>query len=1524
MRPGFFIDRPVFSTVLSVLIVIVGIIGLVMLPVDQYPQITPPVVKISASYPGASALTVSQAVATPIEQELNGSPGMIYMQSSCSNSGNLNITVTFDVSSDPDLAAVEIQNRVKLAESRLPAEVIQNGISVEKQSPSQLMTLTLMSDDPKFDEIYLSNFATINVLDIIRRVPGVGRVSNVGSRYYGMQIWVYPDRLANMGLTVQDLQNALKDQNRESAAGVLGQQPIIDVDVTLPITAPGRLSTAEEFENIVVRANPDGSIVRMRDVARVSLEASSYNTESGINGKNAAILSIYMLPGANALEVAEEVKSAMKEISKNFPEGLEYNFPFDMTEYISQSIHEVYKTLFEALFLVILVVFLSLQNWRAALIPTIAVPISLIGTFGFMLVFGFSLNMLTLLGLILAIGIVVDDAIVVVENVERIMEEEHLSPREATHKAMHELTGALIATSMVLAAVFVPVSFLGGITGQLYRQFSVTIAVSVILSTVVALTLSPAMCAIILRPNKGRKNIVFRKINYWLLVGNKRYTKILQKVMACPRRVFAGFGMVLVAIFVLNKVLPTSFIPEEDQGYFEVELEMPEGSTLERMRTVTNRAIDFLMTQPAVAYVQNVTGSSNRVGTNQSRARLTVILKPWEERKSGGMTVEDVMEAARNEFYYYPEIKAYVTRPPVIPGLGESGGLEMQLEARGDASWENLISATDTFLYYAGLAPELTGVSSALQAEIPQLYFDVNRDRAKILGIPLSDIFATMKAYLGSVYVNDFNMFNRIYRVYIQAEAPYRARQDNIGLFFVRAKDGAMVPLTALGTTQYTTGPGTIKRFNMFSTASINAVAAAGYSTGEAMAAMERIAKDHLPDNIGIEWSGLSYQEKKAGGQTGFVLALVFLFVFLFLAAQYESWIVPIAVLLSLPVAALGAYLGIWATGLENDIYFQIGLVTLIGLAAKNAILIVEFAKVQVDNGVDAVHAAIHAAQMRFRPILMTSLAFVLGMLPMVLASGPGSASRHSIGTGVFFGMIVAITVGIVLVPFFFVFVNNLKHKVNIKEQLSRLPLDKLPLDKIPLERIKQEGSRLGKFLNKKSTTILLVPLFLFSISSCKLGQKYSRPDLNLPETISPEVASADSISAADISWETLYTDTVLQNLIHHALENNKDMKIAVAKVKEMIAEKRISFAKMFPEANLILRGESERSNYGGNDFDPGVEYWAKIGISWELDLWGKLRWANDAGIAAYLQSVEGQRALQMSLVAEVAAAYYELCALDQELMIVRRTLAARREGVRLAKLRFDGGLTSETAYSQAQVELARTETLLPSIENEIQQKESDLSFLLGDYSGLIPRGKPFQAQHLPDSLPVGLPSTLLERRPDIRQAEQSLRQVNAEVGIAYTSMFPTLTFSVQGGFENDELTNFLKSPYWYPLGSLVQPLFAMGKNKARLKAARARYEQEVYSYQKTVLTAFKEVNDAIVTIRKAKEVRQSYEKLLSAADTYLNLAQLQYINGVTSYMDVLDAQRGLLEAQLNLNSATLDELLSVVYLYKALGGGYN
>ncbi|WP_075601722.1 efflux RND transporter permease subunit [Saccharicrinis aurantiacus] len=1025
MKPGFFIDRPVFSMVISILIVLVGVIAISVLPVDQYPQITPPLVKVKASYAGANSTTVSEAIATPIEQELNGTPGMLYMESNSSNSGSLSLDITFEVGTDPAIAAVEVQNRVKLAESRLPAEVVQNGISVERQAAGQLLTISITSNDPKFDEIYLSNFATLNILDIVRRVPGVGRVSNVGSRYYSMRIWVYPDKLASYGLTVSDLSSAIKDQNRESAAGELGLQPNNSIDISMPISTPGRLTTPEEFENIVLRASEDGSIVRLRDVATINLEASSYNQESGFNNENAAILAIYLLPGANALEVADRVKAEMEEISKNFPEGIEYDVPYDMTDYIISSIKEVYITLLEALFLVVLVVFLSLQNWRATLIPIIAVPISLIGTFGVMLALGFSINLLTLLGLILAIGIVVDDAIVVVENVERLMLEKKLSAREATHEAMKELSGALIATSLVLAAVFIPVSFLGGISGELYKQFSVTIVVSVLLSTVVALTLSPALCAIILKPASGQTNWLFKRINKVLETGNNKYLGYISASVAKPKRIFVAFGLVIVFIFVAIQLVPESFIPEEDQGQFTVEIDLPEGAALQRTVEVTERAVAYILKHPAVKAVENITGNSPRLGTSQSRAKLTVLLNDWSEREEDELKLNAVIDNIREELYRYPEARIFISKPPLIPGLGTSGGFEMQLQARAGATWENLVAANDTLLYYASHSKELQGVSSNLQADVPQVNFDVNREAALFLGIPLSDIFSTMKAYLGSLYVNDFNMFNRIYKVNLQADENYRLTKENLNMFFVKTNNGSMVPVTAVGTLGFSAGPGSIKRFNMFSTAVIRGESGSGYSSGQAMNKLEEIVRTKLPSNIGYEWSGISFQEKQAGGQIGIIMSLVLIFVFLFLAAQYESWLIPISVILSIPIAVLGAFLGIWVVGLDNDIYFQIGMVTLIGLSAKNAILIVEVAKQEMEKGVELVESAITAAKLRFRPIVMTSLAFVLGMLPLVFASGPGSASRHSIGTGVFFGMLASITFGIILVPFFFVMINK-------------------------------------------------------------------------------------------------------------------------------------------------------------------------------------------------------------------------------------------------------------------------------------------------------------------------------------------------------------------------------------------------------------------------------------------------------------------------------------------------------------------
>lgn len=1034
MFSKFFIDRPIFATVLALLIVVAGLVTLGILPIAQYPDITPPTVQVSAVYPGANAQTVAQTVGIPIEQQVNGVDGMLYMSSNSSSSGAYSLTITFAVGTDIDMATVQVQNRVSVAQSSLPTPVVVQGVTVQKQSSNIVMFLTMTSDSKDYDGLYLSNYAKLNLVDQLTRVPGVGAVNVMGAGDYSMRIWLDPAAMRIRYLSPADVYQAIQSQNVEVSAGNVGQPIGTDNKnaYQYSLTVKGRLTSPEEFGNIILRTETGGKILRLRDVAHIDLGSASYSVVSQLDGKPTAAIAIYQQPGSNSLDVSKGVKAKMQELSQNFPAGIQYNVTLDTTDVIHASIDEVMVTFLETTLLVVLVIFLFLQNWRAVVIPCITIPVSLIGTLAVMSLFGFSINTLTLFGLILAVAIVVDDAIVVVENVEHLMETEKLSPYEATKKAMNGLASALIATSLVLCAVFVPVSFLSGITGQLYRQFTITIAVSVLLSTVVALTLSPVMCSLILKPDSGKKkNIVFRKINEWLNLGNHKYVAVINRVIRNPRRLMSAFGLVLVAIFIIHRLVPTSFLPVEDQGYFKIELELPEGATLERTRVVTDRAVQYLEKNPYVAYVQNVTGSSPRVGSNQARSELTVILKPWEERK--GISIDKIMENVEKDLKEYPECKVYLSTPPVIPGLGTSGGFEMQLEARGEATFDNLVQAADTLMYYAQKHKELTGLSSSLQSEIPQLYFDVDRDKVKMLGVPLADVFSTMKAYTGSVYVNDFNMFNRIYKVYIQAEAPYREHKDNINLFFVKAKDGVMVPLTSLGNASYTTGPGSIKRFNMFTTAVIRGSAAQGYSSGQAMEIMEQIARNHLPDNIGLEWSGLSYQEKKAGGQTGLVLTLVFLFVFLFLAAQYESWTVPIAVLLSLPVAALGAYLGVVICGLENDIYFQIGLVMLVGLAAKNAILIVEFAKVQVDKGGDLIQSAIHAAQLRFRPILMTSLAFVLGMLPMVLASGPGSASRQAIGTGVFFGMIFAIVFGIVLVPFFFVLVYKTKAKVQHK-----------------------------------------------------------------------------------------------------------------------------------------------------------------------------------------------------------------------------------------------------------------------------------------------------------------------------------------------------------------------------------------------------------------------------------------------------------------------------------------------------------
>lgn len=1034
MIAQFFIKRPVFAAVISIVITLIGLISLFTLPIDQYPYISPPAVKVSTSFPGATANTAAQSVAMPVEQELNGVPGMLYMRSSSSKTGSVNITVTFEVGTDQDLAAVNVQNNAKQADAQLPTDVMQEGVTVDKEASIELLKLALTSDETKYDDVYLSNFMSINVADAIRRIPGVGRTRNTGARSYSMRIWLRPDRMAAHGLTTNDVKAAIQEQNTEAAAGTLGAQPN-DVAMAYPITTQGRLTSAEEFGNIIVRANSNGSMIRLRDIARTELGASAYLLESKLDGKDAAILQVYLLPGANALDVAAEVKRTMAQLAKGFPKGLDWHVWFDSSTFIKAAINEVLVTLVEALLLVILVVFLFLQNWRTTLIPALAVPVSIVGTFAAMAMLGFSLNTVNLLALVLAIGIVVDDAIVVVENVERLMKEEGLSAPVATAKAMKELTGALVATSLVLAAVFVPVSFLAGITGIMYREFALSITVAVLISTIVALTLSPALCALLLKPNEQPPRLLkalFKRLNHCIDIGANKYTRCVITTLQSSKRAFVAFSLILIASVIMFKYLPASFMPQEDQGRFFVDMELADGSSVNRSKHIVDRASSVIQQHPAVAYTFSLAGESKRSGGNEGAGTLEVILKDWDERAADNYTVGRVMADISPLLQDFVEVSVRVYEPPAIAGLGKGSGVEMELQDRTGTNSEALSALADQLIDRVQKHKAVAEISTDLKPEIPLLQLQVDRAQAKALGVPLNDIYGTMNLFTGSSSVNDFNLFGRVYKVKMQAEADFRDRTDALNNYYVRSAAGAMVPLKVVSDLEYTTGPASVTRYNMFTSASISATPAPGYASGDVVKVIQQEADTLLPQGFGYEWTGVTFQEIRSAGQTGIAMSLALVFVFLFLAALYESWTIPLAVLLIAPVAMLGALAGMWLRGMENNLFFQIAFIALIGLSAKNSILIVEFCRQLYQEGMRPFDAAVKAAQLRFRPIMMTAISFILGVLPLVLSSGPGAVARQTMSTPILGGMLLATSIGIILVPLFFVTV------VNFSESLQR------------------------------------------------------------------------------------------------------------------------------------------------------------------------------------------------------------------------------------------------------------------------------------------------------------------------------------------------------------------------------------------------------------------------------------------------------------------------------------------------------
>jgi len=1025
----FFIRRPVLAAVISIAITLLGIFSIGLLPVSRYPQITPPAVQVTAVYPGATAQDVADAVAGPIEEQLSGLQGLLYYSSANASDGSMGLSIYFDVDRSQDLAQVDVQNAVQVATPQLPDAVRQNGLVILKANSDILAVVGLTSKDPRYDAAYLTNYLKLYVEDELKRVPGVGNAQTFGGLQFSMLLQLDPDKMAQLGVTVNDVANAVREQNATNPVGRIGREPSpAGTQLTIPVTTEGRLTTPAQFDSIIVRSKSDGSVVRVGDIGRSRLGSQSNDFAARLNGHPTAFDLIYLRPGANALAVRDAVEKRMDELQASFPPGITYSIPFDTTPFVTASISEVVKTLVEAMILVSFVVFLFLQSWRATLIPMLAVPVSVIGTFLGLRLLGMSINVLTLFALVLAIGIVVDDAIVVIENVERIMASEGVSARVAADRGIQQVAGALVAIVLSLVAVFVPVAFTGGVTGELFKQFAITIVIAVVLSGIVALTLTPALCAWLLKEsNEAHATGFFGKFNAWFKKLTGDYAGAVDRVLGRPKAWLGAFAVIILLVGLLWTRVQTAFVPTEDKGYFAVAVQLPDAASLQRTQDVVKRVEGYLQAEPAVRNVVALVGFDILSRASQSNSAVIFVnVKPWEERGAKD-AIDAIIGRINGRLFMMPDAQAFAFNLPEIFGLGTTAGVETNLQARGGQSVQQFAGQVQAFVAAANQLPAAAGVQANFRANVPQIYVDVDRAAAKARGVQLSDLYGTLQAMLSTLYINDFNIYGKTYRVQIEAQAPYRQTPADIGRLYVRAADDSMIPISALARVEFKSGPTLISRFNGFTSALITAAPKPGHSSGELMQQLDALISSQFgAQGLGLAYSGQSFQERASSGQSGLVFGLGLILVFLVLAAQYESWSLPFAVLLGVPFGVLGAYLGIWLRGQASDIYVQVGLLTVVGLAAKNAILIVEFANELRDHGHSVVSAAVEAARERFRPILMTSLAFIFGVSPLVVASGAGAISRHSIGTTVFAGMLIATTIGIFFIPLFFRLIRGL------------------------------------------------------------------------------------------------------------------------------------------------------------------------------------------------------------------------------------------------------------------------------------------------------------------------------------------------------------------------------------------------------------------------------------------------------------------------------------------------------------------
>lgn len=1530
----FFIKRPIFAGVLSVLILVVGAIALWKLPISEYPEVVPPSVVVRASYPGANPKTIAETVAAPLEQAINGVENSLYMYSQAASDGVMTLTVTFKLGTDVDKAQVQVQNRVAQSLPKLPEEVRRIGVTTTKQSPDLTMVAHLYSPGGRYDEVYLRNYATLQVKDVLARIPGVGTVEIFGAGEYAMRVWLDPNQVAARGLTAGDVVQAIREQNVQVAAGAVGQQPIgRAVDSELQINTKGRLISEEEFGEIIVKTGPNGEKTLLKDLARVELGAAGYSLRSLLDNQTAVALPIFQSPGANAIQLSDDVRRTLAELRKNFPEGIDFSVVYDPTVFVRKSIRAVVTTLLEAIILVVIVVILFLQTWRASIIPLAAVPVSLVGTFAAMHALGFSINALSLFGLVLAIGIVVDDAIVVVENVERNIAL-GLSPFEATKRAMNEVTGPIIATALVLCAVFIPTAFISGLTGQFYKQFAITIAISTLISAFNSLTLSPALSAILLRAHdappdrptrilNGLLGWIFRPFNRLFHKAGLLYaTGVTQVIRKTALSLVLYAGLVGLTGWAFQHV-PTGFVPIQDKQYIVAFAQLPDASSLDRTETVIRQMSDIALKHPGVEHAVAFPGLSiNGFAVTPNAGAVFITLKPFEERHTPDLSGVAIAGALNEKFGAIKEAFVMCVPPPPVNGLGMLGGFKMFVQDRADVGFDALFQNTQALIGKSYQTPGLAGVFSTFTINVPQIDAEVDRVKAKVQGVPLQNLFETMQVNLGSLYVNDFNRFGRTFQVIVQADARFRERAEDIARLKTRNAKGQMVPLAALVKVSEAYGPDRVMRYNGFPAAEINGGPAPGFSSGQAEALMAGLADANLPKGLSYEWTELTYQRILAGNTAGYIYPLCLLLVFLVLAAQYESLRLPIAIILIVPLCLLFALTGVWISSGDNNVFTQIGLIVLVGLACKNAILIVEFAKHKQDEGMAPIPAAIEAAQLRLRPILMTSIAFIAGVYPLVTSTGAGAEMRRAMGVAVFAGMIGVTLFGLFLTPVFYTFLMRLGR--SSRKQPTTTPSSIDPT----LGKPGLAGGATGVILS-----ILLAAGLPSSAALLTVGPNYARPTNNLPATFENEPLGewkegrpADMIPRGN--WWRLFEDQELNQLQDRALAGNQDLKAAIARVEQARAASRISKSAFFPD--LSLDPSYARTRYSPNaglafPLDQAGNIRVPLDLNYELDLWGRVRRSFEASKRNAEARVAAFETIRLAMHAEVATLYFTLRSTDAELFTVEQTLKLRTEALDIVKSRFAAGGSTELEVARAETELASAQSDLSVVKRRRHELHTSLAVLLGEPASQVQLAAGTTFQYRVPVIPPGLPSELLERRPDIAEAERDLAARNARIGVAKAAFFPTVRVTGFGGFESADVDTLFhwQSRAWSIGPSITLPIFQAGRNRATLRQSEAAWTESIAQYRQRVLVAFKEVQDALTASRLLQEQAEAQQRALEAARRVAQLSRKRYEAGFVGYLDVVESERTLLGFERATLQTAGQRLVVSVQLIKALGGGW-